>query len=328
MQIHRKWALLLLILTSPILAATQTINFWVADYEKTACFSSNVLFNTTSTCPSGIDCFYVFNYGDSKTDTVNANISPRHLYSNDGMYDVNITMLRRSDSSEIMNKTFNRAVSVYNPTGASIMYDTLMGGKSYIILYSVADFKPKDSTAWRYTWSFDDMTVVQKDSLTHYIRKEYSEENINPGYLVKLKIEMIETSSSAELINDWESCYDTVSRYVTVLDSYFENPEEPIFSNRKPLLYNVITSDGNPNDANSSNDVFKVTTNGHDVFNLTIFNNYGSVVFTKSGKDVSWTGVTNSGRRVKSGTYYYAVESTAPGDKHRATGFVHVFNEN
>ncbi len=319
MRIKSNLVSLLLILFSTASNA-QKIDFWIADYEKVACFSSNVLFNTTIECPISDTCFYVIDYGDKKIDTLPSNRKPRHLYSNDGMYNVNIRMLKISDSSEIMSRTFNKAVSVYSPTGASINH-SIEVDNSYILTYNIANFDPHDTAAWQYIWTFHDNTSIITDTLHQIVTKEYTEENIEPGYLVSLRIEMKETDATS-LISDLDQCFDTISTFVPVNDNFFDTTAA-----KEPLLFNVITPDGNPNDGSSANDVFKVSTNGHDVFTLTIFNNYGNVVYTQTGKDATWTGVTNSGRRVKSGTYYYAIESNASGEKHRTTGFVHVFNE-
>ncbi len=324
MHIKRTIAGIVLALSSLSVNAIDPIRLGIADYEKNSCFPTKVTLNTDFDC---VECLYVIDYGDKKIDTLETTVKPKHLYSDDGSYTVTIKTLKKSDSSEIASKTFNNAVNIYNPTGATIKSDTAMGGHSYIINYSVANFKPTDTTVWRYIWTMHDMETTQYDSLHHVKTKEYFEENIDPGYLVKLRIEMKSESAPARF--NWESCFDTISEYIKVEDCFFKDPLEEL-DNRHAQIFNVITADGDPNDENDDNnvnDVFKVFTNGHDVFTLTIFNNYGNVVYTQTGKEIFWTGVTNSGRRVKSGTYYYAIESNAGKDKHRNTGFIFVFNE-
>lgn len=303
----------------------QEISLWLADYDKAACREADVLFNTTITCPDGVECIYAIDYGDKKIDTLESDKKPRHLYSVDGKYTVTIKMLKFADSSEIMSKTFNDCVTIYNPRGASIKSDTL-NGKSYLLNFSVNGFKPSDTTVWRCTWTFHDSEPDPADSLSEVILKEYFQENLDPGYLVKLKIEMYKEPENAPGFN-WADCFDTISEYIKVSDCFFDNALEPELKDREVRIYNFISPDGDPNNSNSVNEVFKIFTNGHDVFTLTIFNSYGNVVYTQTGKEIFWTGVTNSGRRVKSGTYYYAVESTASGKKHRDTGFVQVFNK-
>lgn len=326
MQIKHTIAGIVLALSSLTVHA-QKIDFWIAQNEKFACFSSNVKFNMKLACPDGIACYYEIDYGDEKSDSLPiTDTTPRHLYENDGIYTVNVKMLKVADKSEIMNKTFNSVVTVYSPESASI--NDSVGEKSYIVNYSVGDFKPADITAWHYDWTFHDGEKKPMDSLTQVITKEYLKESQDSGYLVTLVISMLPGSQAAINLGPEKAleCTDTISRNIKVTDCFFDYTR-PLGDGFWPDINNVILPDGDPNGENSVNEVFKIYTNGHDVFSLTIFNNYGNVVYTQTGKDISWTGVTNSGRRVKSGTYYYAVESNAGGDKHRNTGFIQVFNK-
>jgi len=305
----------------------QTIRFSAPSYEAFACYGSTVNFDKTLECPTGTDCFATVDYGDGTKDTMEIDAKMSHYYDNDGSFNVSITLLSKADSSLIDSKTKTGIVQIYDPTGFAISAeaDTL---RSYIYyLQATRSDQVHDTAAWVFEWSFYDGTSYGTDTMSAIVKTVFPEENLDPGYRVSLKVAMNEYSEATTFISNYEECFDTISEYIIVEDLYFEDPSEEKIKERTPNLYNVITPDGDPNDGNDLNDVFEVVTNGVDIFTISIYNSYGNVVFTQTGKEISWTGVTNSGKRVKSGSYYYAITSNAPGKKHYDTGFIHVINE-
>lgn len=326
-------------------ASAQNITTTALTYD--GCMSVDVQFTTNVTCPVGNPCFGIIIYeiGDEEAterDTLpegNANIT-NHTYDDAGRFGVRLELRSQKDSTEIISaKVRNNMIAVYDPSKFSANYknDTAENAKSYIKYFQAgADAESIiDSSAWVFQWDFDGYNESGEpflsNDLSEMFELVYPDENLNPGYLYKLTTRLSEDYISENyLTGDYAECEYRDTGSIKIEDEFFTEGTrtEEVVGDRIPDLFNVITPDGNPNDESSANDVFQVTTNGVDEFTVWIYNAWGTVVFTKTGKDISWTGNTNSGKRVRSGTYYYAIESNAaPDGKHTATGFIHVFNE-
>ncbi len=72
------------------------------------------------------------------------------------------------------------------------------------------------------------------------------------------------------------------------------------------------------------NDTFDLS--GYGVQEITIFNRYGTKVFSKSGGYTNeWRGQTDDGKNLPDGTYFYALHTSDGSDK---TGWVYINSEN
>jgi gliding motility-associated-like protein len=70
------------------------------------------------------------------------------------------------------------------------------------------------------------------------------------------------------------------------------------------------------------NDTFDLT--GLGIKNLSIYNRYGTKVYTKVNYTNEWFGQTNSGKELPDGTYYYATERV---DGKNDTGWIYISRE-
>jgi gliding motility-associated-like protein len=77
-----------------------------------------------------------------------------------------------------------------------------------------------------------------------------------------------------------------------------------------------------------SNDVFRPRKNLFvSTIELKIFNEWGNLVFSTTDPEINWRGVSNSGKELTSGTYYYTCivnEIFSNGEEKRLKGFIHL----
>jgi hypothetical protein len=309
--------------------SAQRVVVEVANEDRIACFQSKA--KARVECPAGQDCYGIVNFGSGNgTDTIRPGVPKEHTYTNDGMYSIETKVMQyvsddRPDSL-LAEASYRDIIQLYSPLGTSILYDTASGGKSYIIELGIdaSKFIPFDTAAWTYTWVFHDGDSHFSTSYSEKLIKEYPDENNEPGYDIMLIAALSGNSEASQFVQDYLSCRDTIRTEIAVNDDFFV----PDSTMRMPNLPNMLIVSGDPNSGNSGNSgnsVFGPVTNGVDIFSLQIFNMYGNLVFSQKGKEVSWTGFSNSGKRAKAGSYYFVIESNA-GSKHNAKGFVHVFN--
>lgn len=80
---------------------------------------------------------------------------------------------------------------------------------------------------------------------------------------------------------------------------------ENIFAQEIITIPNVFS----PNN-DGINDEFKVNLNGNTAksYHISIFGNWGTLMFNSGNANISWDGRTTSGMKATAGTYYYVVE--------------------
>jgi len=107
-------------------------------------------------------------------------------------------------------------------------------------------------------------------------------------------------------------CSDTICKQV-VVDLFI-------------YLANVFT----PGTADGKNDTYRVPIQGHDVFELKIFNRWGERVFRTENSKVGWNGrVNNDGPEVPEGTYFYQLTYQFRGKQLKyVTGSVNLIRAN
>jgi gliding motility-associated-like protein len=108
-------------------------------------------------------------------------------------------------------------------------------------------------------------------------------------------------------------CEDTICKKVTV-DLFV-------------YLANVFT----PGNADNKNDDFRVPIQGHDIFEIRIFNRWGERVFFSEDPKVRWNGkINNDGPEAPSGTYFYQLEYRFKGKEkvNRVNGSVNLIRPN
>ena len=72
-----------------------------------------------------------------------------------------------------------------------------------------------------------------------------------------------------------------------------------------------------------SNDVFKIKSTGIKDYDFSIYNRWGTKIFTTFDSKIYWDGKDSSGKDVSSGTYYYTLKATSfSGKNYNKTGFL------
>ncbi len=90
-----------------------------------------------------------------------------------------------------------------------------------------------------------------------------------------------------------DGCKDTIAKKVCNQFRFFIQ------------TYNVFTPHAD-NNGDGKNDVFDIEIEGHELYELTIYNRYGTKVFMSTDSENDWNGkLFNTGPEAASGTYYY-----------------------
>jgi gliding motility-associated-like protein len=86
----------------------------------------------------------------------------------------------------------------------------------------------------------------------------------------------------------------------------------------KEKLYipNVFTPNGD-----GVNDFFTIVTNGKTAYHFQIFTSSGQLVFEQTSRTLSWDGITSSGGKALTGTYFYILEPGPSNSKKPYSGF-------
>ncbi len=71
----------------------------------------------------------------------------------------------------------------------------------------------------------------------------------------------------------------------------------------------IIPNTFTPNN-DAINDEFKVNLNGNTPtsYNMSIFTNWGTLIFNSGNSNINWDGRTTSGLKATSGTYFYVLD--------------------
>ncbi len=148
--------------------------------------------------------------------------------------------------------------------------------------------QPQPATAWQ--WSFGDgaSSSVQNPSYTYG----------GPG------------DFPVTLVVTQNGCTDTITTNVFV--DYHE----------LLIIPNIFTYGNHDN----INDEYYITHNGFKVFEFTVYNRWGTIVYKSSDPNFVWTGNDLSGQKVSDGTYYYILKATSLGlVDYDMKGFIQVF---
>ncbi len=73
------------------------------------------------------------------------------------------------------------------------------------------------------------------------------------------------------------------------------------------------------------NDLFRVTTDGTTVYELTVFTRTGTPIYHSVSPQIQWDGKSMDGKELKEGVYYYVIEKQEGGNPIEKAGFMHLF---
>jgi len=215
---------------------------------------------------------YTWDFGDGDTITANfPDTTVQHSYAAPGTYDVK------------MIPDFDLAPGDFGPK----CIDTATGRvivQEVIASFDVIDenkpefcFTNTSTGAVKYEWRFEDLDGYH-----------YSEEE-NPCYDWGERIGQYEVCLIAE---NALGCRDTVC--ITIDNNFIA----------KIVPYNVFT----PDDEDDLNKVFKIEVEGHEEYEIKIYNRWGDLVFESLDPEISWNGqVMNDGAICPHGTYFYII---------------------
>ena len=80
---------------------------------------------------------------------------------------------------------------------------------------------------------------------------------------------------------------------------------------------NIFTPNGD-----EINDVFFVKTDGKATFSFTVYNRWGTLIYTSCSNKIIWDGRTSAGVFVNTGTYYYIITSDEEGKIYKKTSAI------
>lgn len=97
---------------------------------------------------------------------------------------------------------------------------------------------------------------------------------------------------------------DTFTVTLIVADQYgcSDTAQQNFFIEQVVTVPNVFTPNGD-----DYNDSFYISNKGDGGFVFTVINRWGQVVFNTEGQEVRWSGLSNAGVELPSGTYYYVL---------------------
>ncbi len=224
-----------------------------------------------------------WDFGDGQTlDTNDCPNTLTHFYDSCGVFTVTLTVIDASVNSNTIIK--ENYITVRSSPVADFT-DTMHYAFFSILFTSQSQLF--DTAAYTYSWNFGDNSVNTSDLPT--MLHNY---NSDGDYPVSL------------FVSDEFGCSGSITKYIVVKDYGIEIP-------------NIFT----PND-DEINDVFFVKTDGKAIFSFTIYNRWGTLIYTSCSNKIIWDGRTSAGVFVNTGTYYYIITSDEEGKIYKKTGAV------
>ena len=209
--------------------------------------------------------------------------NPSHFYDSCGVFTVTLTVIDASVNSNTFIK--ENYITVRSSPVAD--FTDTMHYAFYSILFNTSQSQLFDTSAYTYSWNFGDNSGNTSDLPT--MLHNY---NSDGDYTVSL------------FVSDEFECSGSITKYIVVKDYDIEIP-------------NIFT----PND-DGKNDVFFVKTDGKATFSFTIYNRWGTLIYTSCSNKIIWDGRTSAGVFVNTGTYYYIITSDEEGKIYKKTGVV------
>jgi len=323
------------VFAQPVLA-----DFSILSLNKLACNSTTIEFYNTSDSSSKYK--YVWDFGDNSikdTTIFKAPNTIKHSYNNDGKFTITLTIVdfKKTDSILAVSKPKRDAIKVYSPKIGEFTLKPDDFETYNLTFTNPTSFKPFNPQAWTYIWDFGDNTPYESTD-SNAIFHHFKEENFNPGYKVKLTVQLKDEIK----LNDIKpaECFDSVSVVVAVKDGFFKVDSN---NKKKPLIPNIFTPNGDgineeivlsQTDTSATvlnalkgNDVFIFKANGEQLFSFWVYNRWGQLVYKTENKIITWNGKSSSGDDLNSGVYYYVIQSNASDKRHNTAGVIHLFRE-
>ena len=245
------------------------------------CAPADIFFDNLST---PIDDTYKIEWDFGDGGTSSGIISPTHLYTQEGLYDVSVAIT--SPIGCYIDKTFNNLIRVESSPIADFTYDPMEGLTTF---NNTVHFTDQSIDAAHWNWQ---------------IGPGYTTTEKNPTYAFtdtgKVKVRLIVTHP--------EGCKDSLSAILDI------RPEIRWF------MPNAFTPNA---DSKNEGFLGKGFLEGATQFNMSIWNRWGEKVFETTDPNEAWNGrQQNRGGMSPSGGYVYIVTFTGPrGEGHEYKGY-------
>lgn len=190
--------------------------------------------------------------------------------------------LTASNSSWSHSKT--KSITIRNWPEADFSY-TGASEKPFFMLIFYGRVINADSYTYHYSWNFAGDSSLFKDKDTaFYVFQNEGQHQVS--FIVEAGL----------------NCTDTATYTIEVRDSLD--------------IPNVFSPNGD-----GMNDIFEFRTNGVNIYELTIYNRWGAIVYTITSKRPFWDGYSSAGVKMPPGSYFYSVKS-ADGSGYDKAGVV------
>jgi gliding motility-associated-like protein len=187
-------------------------------------------------------------------------------------------------SNASWNASKTKSVTVRNWPEADFTYSGASEKPFYMIIFYGTVINA-DANTYHYSWNFSGDSLLFKDKDTAFY--------VFPGEGQHQVSFIVEAGLN---------CTDTATYTIEVRDSL--------------QIPNVFSPNGD-----GLNDIFEFRTNGVSVYELTIYNRWGAVIYTITSKRPFWDGFSAAGVKMPSGSYYFNLKS-ADGSGYEKAGVV------
>jgi len=243
----------------------------------------------TVVCPNDLITFintsdtiykrYTWHFGDKDTSTRNyPDTTITHAYADAGTYNIKLVPDYDLPVGDFGPKCQDTATGTVRVIGVEADFDILDGDKPNFCFKNTSTNARVDNLKWTFQTDPSDNTIVEEATGESPC---YNWGDQKGTYEICLMVESP------------EGCLDTVCKTI----------ENDLVL--KIIPYNVFTPD---KDGDQYNSTFVVEVEGHEEFEIKIYNRWGELVFESEDPAISWDGrVMNEGKDCPEGTYFYVI---------------------
>jgi len=166
-------------------------------------------------------------------------------------------------------------------------------------------------------WSLSSNCQQENDIVKYKI---YFSKDPDSTFKLLYNINDVERFDTTHLSLDYAGCY-----YITAIDNSGNESEASNIVCAKNCPLYVLPNTFTPN-GDQYNDLFIPIINRHiDKIDFKVYSQLGILVFETNNPDINWNGTTNSGRKLKAGTYYYLCQPQSKNNKLKTLkGFIEI----
>ena|GEM_PF-2342985 len=179
--------------------------------------------------------------------------------------------LETSNSNWTHKRTFTNYIIVRNAPEIDFTYTDLPDKPFFLIMF-YGTIINRDAYPYSYSWFFPGDSVNNSNDTVFNVFMEQGQHSVS------------------FIVNAGKNCTDTVTKTIDVTDS-LEIP-------------NVFSPNGD-----NINDILEFRTNGVTVYEFTVYNRWGAVIYTVTSKRPFWDGYSSAGVKMPAGNYYFTLKA-------------------